>query len=172
MRSSNPSNNFIEGSHPAFNKLLKKTALLAAFFNNLAEREGFEPSIRCRIHAFQACAFNHSAISPAPPKGRARVNQGLKHGKLRAGVQQNTEGGLRTKQNECNKFERVSNRTPKVVLGPRACHHRTLTTSLLPQTLQTTFQHYHIESTLVHQKCGGIAAHAGLATENVALPLV
>ena len=30
----------------------------------LAEREGFEPSIRCRIHTFQACAFNHSAISP------------------------------------------------------------------------------------------------------------
>jgi hypothetical protein len=30
----------------------------------LAEREGFEPSIRCRIHTFQACAFDHSAISP------------------------------------------------------------------------------------------------------------
>jgi hypothetical protein len=31
----------------------------------LAEREGFEPSIRYkRIHAFQACAFSHSATSP------------------------------------------------------------------------------------------------------------
>ncbi len=30
----------------------------------LAEREGFEPSIRCRIHTFQACAFDRSAISP------------------------------------------------------------------------------------------------------------
>ena len=30
----------------------------------MAEREGFEPSIRCRIHTFQACAFDHSAISP------------------------------------------------------------------------------------------------------------
>lgn len=31
----------------------------------LAEREGFEPSIRYkRIHTFQACAFSHSAISP------------------------------------------------------------------------------------------------------------
>ena len=31
----------------------------------LAEREGFEPSIRgCRIHAFQACAFDRSATSP------------------------------------------------------------------------------------------------------------
>ena len=30
-----------------------------------AEREGFEPSIRFwRIHTFQACAFDHSAISP------------------------------------------------------------------------------------------------------------
>jgi hypothetical protein len=30
----------------------------------VAEREGFEPSIRCRIHTFQACAIDHSAISP------------------------------------------------------------------------------------------------------------
>ena len=30
----------------------------------MAEREGFEPSIRCRIHTFQACAFDRSAISP------------------------------------------------------------------------------------------------------------
>ena len=30
----------------------------------LAERKGFEPSIRYkRIHAFQACALNHSATS-------------------------------------------------------------------------------------------------------------
>jgi len=37
----------------------------------LAERVGFEPTIRThdtvsRIHAFQACALSHSAISPAP----------------------------------------------------------------------------------------------------------
>src|SRR5690606_661580 len=31
----------------------------------VAEREGFEPSIRgCRIHTFQACAFDHSATAP------------------------------------------------------------------------------------------------------------
>ena len=31
----------------------------------LAEREGFEPSIReHRIHTFQACAFDRSATSP------------------------------------------------------------------------------------------------------------
>ena len=32
----------------------------------MAEREGFEPSIRgYRIHEFQSCAFDHSATSPA-----------------------------------------------------------------------------------------------------------
>ena len=31
---------------------------------NLAEKEGFEPSIRCRIHTFQACSFSHSDTSP------------------------------------------------------------------------------------------------------------
>ena len=32
---------------------------------NLAERRGFEPRIPFRsIHAFQACLFNHSSISP------------------------------------------------------------------------------------------------------------
>jgi hypothetical protein len=30
----------------------------------VAERQGFEPWIPCGIHAFQACAFSHSAISP------------------------------------------------------------------------------------------------------------
>ena len=29
----------------------------------LTERKGFEPSIRYRIHAFQACALSHSATS-------------------------------------------------------------------------------------------------------------
>ena len=30
---------------------------------DFAERKGFEPSIRCRIHTFQACSFNHSDTS-------------------------------------------------------------------------------------------------------------
>ena len=30
----------------------------------LAERVGFEPTLPCGKHAFQACAFSHSAISP------------------------------------------------------------------------------------------------------------
>ena len=52
--------------------LAKKNIFLKKFINipiyipicNLAERKGFEPSIRFwRIHAFQACAFDHSATS-------------------------------------------------------------------------------------------------------------
>ena len=31
----------------------------------LAERVGFEPTLPCGKHAFQACAFSHSATSPA-----------------------------------------------------------------------------------------------------------
>ena len=32
----------------------------------MAEREGFEPSVGYKpTHAFQACALNHSAISPS-----------------------------------------------------------------------------------------------------------
>src|SRR5665213_4427618 len=44
-------------------------AMLTTLWNarhgcNMAERQGFEPWIPCGIHAFQACAFSHSAISP------------------------------------------------------------------------------------------------------------
>ena len=48
----------------------------------MAEREGFEPSIRfCRILTFQASAFDHSATAPhiagkRPSKGRASRGQG------------------------------------------------------------------------------------------------
>ena len=39
---------------------------VAFFFSSLAERGGFEPPIEYYpIHAFQACAFSRSAISPA-----------------------------------------------------------------------------------------------------------
>lgn len=38
----------------------------------VAEREGFEPSIRfCRILTFQASAFDHSATAPHVLEGRA-----------------------------------------------------------------------------------------------------
>ena len=37
----------------------------------MAEREGFEPSIRfCRILTFQASAFDHSATAPHSLEGR------------------------------------------------------------------------------------------------------
>src|SRR5213592_4554571 len=37
----------------------------------MAEREGFEPSIRfCRILTFQASAFDHSATAPHVPERR------------------------------------------------------------------------------------------------------
>ena len=34
------------------------------FLHFIAERGGFEPPLRYRKHAFQACAFNRSATSP------------------------------------------------------------------------------------------------------------
>lgn len=50
----------------------------------MAEREGFEPSIRfCRILTFQASAFDHSATAPLvagkrPSKRRTRTGQGCR----------------------------------------------------------------------------------------------
>ena len=41
--------------------------------HKLAEREGFEPSIRFRIHTFQACAFNRSATSPISRTGKLKL---------------------------------------------------------------------------------------------------
>ena len=42
----------------------KKKDCEGSLFFYLVEREGFEPSIRCRIHAFQACSFSRSDTSP------------------------------------------------------------------------------------------------------------
>src|SRR5438105_608085 len=53
----------------------------------LAERVGFEPTIRFRIHAFQACAFGRSATSPDTPtffageRTRARARRTLPRGR-------------------------------------------------------------------------------------------
>ena len=41
-------------------QVLNYTGLL----ENMAEKEGFEPSIRYRIHTFQACSFGHSDTFP------------------------------------------------------------------------------------------------------------
>ena len=40
---------------------------------NLAERVGFEPTVGCPTHAFQACAFDRSAISPEISEIRTAV---------------------------------------------------------------------------------------------------
>ena len=53
----------------------KKTGTKPVFLY-LAEREGFEPSIRYkRIHTFQACAFNHSATSPKSQLFKSYMNR-------------------------------------------------------------------------------------------------
>jgi hypothetical protein len=53
-----------------------KNAPLGGAVREFAERMGFEPMIRFwRIHTFQACAFDHSAISPGI--GFNRKNNGL-----------------------------------------------------------------------------------------------
>jgi hypothetical protein len=47
--------------------LIKKGAqelIILKPFVYMAERGGFEPPLRFRKHAFQACAFSHSATSP------------------------------------------------------------------------------------------------------------
>ncbi len=38
--------------------------IIGKLIRELAERVGFEPTLPCGKHAFQACAFSHSAISP------------------------------------------------------------------------------------------------------------
>ena len=37
---------------------------LGGHWTHMAERVGFEPTVPCGTHAFQACALSHSAISP------------------------------------------------------------------------------------------------------------
>ena len=54
-----------EGSHQSLPLLIKQKAPIGSLLFYMAEREGFEPSIRdYRIHTFQACSFNHSDTSP------------------------------------------------------------------------------------------------------------
>ena len=52
------------GFEPVSARQIKRTPI-GALLICVAEREGFEPSIRdYRIHTFQACSFNHSDTSP------------------------------------------------------------------------------------------------------------
>ena len=53
----------IESSNPP--SIIHRKRGTRPLFLWMAEREGFEPSIRdYRIHTFQACSFNHSDTSP------------------------------------------------------------------------------------------------------------
>lgn len=50
---------------PCFRRIRKKTLFSSVFLIKMADREGFEPSVRFgRTHDFQSCAFDHSAIYP------------------------------------------------------------------------------------------------------------
>lgn len=50
---------------PCFCQIRKKTLQTSVFLIKMADREGFEPSVRFgRTHDFQSCAFDHSAIYP------------------------------------------------------------------------------------------------------------
>ena len=42
----------------------KKNRLNKSLIGLSAEREGFEPPVRCRTTVFKTAAFDHSAISP------------------------------------------------------------------------------------------------------------
>ena len=58
----NPGRGF---SSPLVCNMRKKSShFRTSSFLNMAVRGGFEPPIRCRIHAFQACSFSHSDTSP------------------------------------------------------------------------------------------------------------
>ena len=61
----------------------------------MAERVGFEPTVGCPTHAFQACALSHSAISPGKLQRHSRLPGPASKPVARA---PNTggEGGIRT----------------------------------------------------------------------------
>ena len=67
---------------------------LEALILKVADREGFEPSLPCGKHAFQACAIDHSAICPDQrnrcPAGRRARNcaRSCGNGKLNLGMSQ------------------------------------------------------------------------------------
>lgn len=55
--------------------LLLPRVLKTRFFITMAGWGGFEPPKRFRLHAFQACAFSHSATDPFHTTGLAPVDQ-------------------------------------------------------------------------------------------------
>src|SRR3982750_1386728 len=68
----NPGNQW-DAINPTFRRFysLLEAVWRARSGSKVAEREGFEPSIRfCRILTFQASAFDHSATAPHSLEGR------------------------------------------------------------------------------------------------------
>src|SRR5215217_1675750 len=63
----------------------RKAATALRFIIQVAESEGFEPSIPFRgIHTFQACSFNHSDNSPDSSERVANVSFHFRLNNLRA----------------------------------------------------------------------------------------
>src|SRR5687767_15831132 len=58
---------------------MKNAKLSRAWRCRLAERQGFEPWIRCRIRDFESRAFDHSAISPLPIIAERPVRPAVGH---------------------------------------------------------------------------------------------
>ena len=68
--------------NPRFNGLVMSEFVLRASAvrtSRMAERVGFEPTVRCRTHAFQACTLSHSVISPSLSNLNRWILQGNCH---------------------------------------------------------------------------------------------
>lgn len=81
----NTLNHGLNFRHKRFATLDRSEKMHSPSRPTMAERLGFEPRIGCPIHAFQACALNHSAISPyqrsirlalSPPGRKTRTTNG------------------------------------------------------------------------------------------------
>ena len=80
--------------------ILYRDLFLEKSFSHFAERAGFEPAIHFwRIHAFQACLFNHSSTSPLETQKLLRKFGGIAlHNNKKAAKQLlfSGETGIRT----------------------------------------------------------------------------
>lgn len=56
----------------------RETRILLARLRKLADGEGFEPSLPCGKHAFQACPINHSGTRPREAEIVGRGRRALK----------------------------------------------------------------------------------------------
>src|SRR5258708_18212216 len=63
----NSAQNFVQNSlqDSLYNDFRQTVLADPIYHNSLAERVGFEPTKRCRLHPFQPCAFDRPATSPS-----------------------------------------------------------------------------------------------------------